>query len=87
MTSGSGSKVFKIPSTSVSFFLFHQIFPITHWTSLLLPDKKSDKCQTEFDSAYDQADNPYVLALKFFVQGTNYQDCKAKSFTFYGEIK
>lgn len=32
---------------------------------------------------FEQAANPYELALKFFVQGVNYQDAKAKTFIFF----
>lgn len=54
-----------------------------HSSPLSFSDKKGERCQAEFNAFFDAAPNPYDLALKFFTQGVNYQDAKAKSFTFY----
>lgn len=59
----------------------HSHLPLSH----RIADQKGSTAGNELALLYDQAANPFELALKFHVQGVNYQDCKAKSFTFYGK--
>lgn len=48
-----------------------------------LPDSKGVRTQAEFNECYDASPNPYETALRLFMQGVNYQEAKAKSFTYF----
>lgn len=58
-------------------------FRISH--SRYITFKKDKATQDILNHFYLHSTNPFQLALKFFVQNGTYENCKQKSFTYFGE--